>query len=95
MSAKRHTTGFALVEVLLIGVGLVLVVAAGYAVMKYNNKDKVAPTATQQVENGTTPDAPDIKDDSDLTAAETALDQTSVEAVASDSAELDAQTEDF
>lgn len=95
MSAKRNLAGFALVEVLLVGAALVLVAVAGYAVMKYNDKDKSAPTAAQQAEKGTTPTAPDVNDSSDLTAAETALDQTSVDAVTSDSAALDAQTEDF
>lgn len=95
MSTKRRIAGFALVEVLLIGTALVLVAVAGYAVMKYNDKSKDTPTAAQQAEKATTPAAPDVKDSDDLTAAETTLDQTSVDAVSSDSAALDAETEDF
>ena len=90
-----HERGFSAVEAVI----AVLVVAAigvtGYLAFNRMQNTAKAPSASDQAAKATTPEAPAIEDDSDLDAAAKALDETNVDASATDASELDTEVSSF
>ncbi len=87
--------GFSAVEIVI----AVFVVAAigvtgymAYSRMKDANK---TPSASDQTKQAVTPAAPTISDSKDLDAADTALDETNLDASTTDETDLDAELNSF
>ncbi len=87
--------GFSAIEVV---IALVVVAAIGgtgylaYNRMKDANK---TPTASEQAEKGSTPSAPVVNNTADLDTASKALDNTNVDASATDTTQLDSELNNF
>ncbi len=93
MRLRKNQAGFAGVEIILV---VVFVVVIGFVVvMAFNaNQTANAPVAEQSVVATDVPTAPSINSTSDLTAAESALDQVDLDST-SDSNQLDAELSAF
>ena len=94
MSARKQY-GFSVVEAVI----AVLVVAAigvtGYLAYNRMKDSSKTPTASEQTENATAPSAPSVGSAKDLDSASKALDNTNLDASASDTAQLDSETSNF
>jgi uncharacterized membrane protein YebE (DUF533 family) len=91
----QNQRGFSAVE----GLIAVFVVAAigvtGYLAYDRMQAANKVPTAAEQTEKATTPAAPAISDSGDLDKAAKVLDETNLEASASDSSDLDTELNSF
>jgi len=93
--SRIRQRGFSAVEVC-IAVAVVAVIAAtGYLAYNRMKDANKTPTASDQVQTGSAPSAPTVTDTSDLDTAGQALDNTNVDASASDSAALDTELNSF
>lgn len=87
--------GFSAVEVVIAVVVVAAIGATGYLAYNRMSDANKTPTASDQVEKGSTPSAPTVKDTGDLDAASKSLDNTNVDASLSDSSDLDAELNNF
>ncbi|HJQ09094.1 MAG TPA: hypothetical protein VJ836_06460 [Candidatus Saccharimonadales bacterium] len=96
--SKYRQAGFSIVEIVIAGVVLVAATVIGYVVFNQMNDKKgvTSTTETQQMtEDSSTYAVPAVQSTSDLDAASKALDETDIDANASDAAALDAETGAF
>lgn len=76
---NNKSTGFSLVEILLVVAVVALLGFIGFRVWDANSGQNNRPAATTTQEDGSRDDAPVINDASDLDKANRALDETDVE----------------
>ncbi len=93
MRSKQQ--GFSAVEAVIIVLVIAAIGVVGYTVYNRKHNAKAEPSASQQRVNGTTPVAPAIEDTSDLDSATKTLDDTNIDATASDSRQLDSEINRF
>lgn len=94
---KQQTSGFAIVELVIVVVVLAVVAAAGYVVWQNHkaNQNAANSTASYQSPATSVPAAPQVNNASDLTNAMSALNQTSVTSNNVDSTQLSTETSSF
>jgi len=95
MSRLERIAGFTMVEGVFVVLAIGLIGVTSAAVVRQNHKSKAVPSAAQQAVTSQAPTVPTIKDTTDLTQAQQTLDQTNVDASATDSTQLDSQLSDF
>jgi prepilin-type N-terminal cleavage/methylation domain-containing protein len=91
---NRKQYGFSVVEVILVIVLLGLIVASGYFLVKRSHGD-TASSSTPTTAAKSIPSAPTVESASDLTTADTTLDEADLDVNSADSTELDSQIKDF
>ena len=90
---KKHSqAGFSAIEV--IGV-LVLVSLIGFAGVTAYNQNKAVQTEAPTAANASVPVASSIHTTEDLSTAETALDESNIDASSNDSSQLDSELSSF
>lgn len=87
--------GFSVVEVVIAVLVVAAIGATGYLAYNRMKDANKTPTASDQVKDGSAPSAPTIKDTNDLDSASKTLDNTNVDASASDTTELDSELNNF
>jgi prepilin-type N-terminal cleavage/methylation domain-containing protein len=92
---KKLQHGFSAVEVVIAIFVVAAIGATGYLAFGRMKDASKAPSASEQVQEGTTPAAPAVDDQSDLDAAAKTLDETNLEASTADSAALDTELSSF
>jgi cytoskeletal protein RodZ len=99
MKLRYNQSGFSVFELVVIVAIVAAVGLMGYGVYSRNqtkNSNNSNPTVSQQTTPANISSAPDINSTSDLTKAQNLLDQSDPgTANASDSSQLDSQTNDF
>ena len=92
---KLYQRGFSAVEMVVVVVIVAALVAIGYVVyQRMNNNDK-SPTAAEQTTSSKTPSSPSVDKASDLDSASKALDDTNLDAGASDNSAIDKDLNSF
>ncbi|HTH72730.1 MAG TPA: prepilin-type N-terminal cleavage/methylation domain-containing protein [Candidatus Pristimantibacillus sp.] len=90
MSQQRQR-GFSVVEVVIAVVVVAAIATTGYLAYGRMKDASKAPTASDQVQKGTTPSAPAVSSAKDLDTSSKTLDDTNVDATTADTADLDAE----
>ena len=92
---NQRERGFSLVEAVIAVAVVVAIGATGYLAYNRMKDTSKAPTASDQATNGIAPTAPKVSDSKDLDTATKTLDNTNVDASASDAADLDTELNNF
>ncbi len=93
---KFKQAGFSAVEAVIIVLVVAAIAGIGYVVFnRVSNKDTGANQTTSSSTDTTTPEAPAVNNTTDLDSASKALDDTNVDAAASDSTALDSELSQF
>ena len=94
MSLSRQR-GFSAVEVVIAVVVVGAIAATGYLAYGRMKTASKTPTASDQAQQATTPTAPAISSTKDLDSSSKVLDNTNLDATATDTSDLDAETANF
>jgi prepilin-type N-terminal cleavage/methylation domain-containing protein len=93
---KLYQRGFSSVEMVVVIVIVAALVAVGYVVYQRAHKDdSKTPTAAEQTTSSNTPSSPAVDKTSDLDSASKALDDTNLDAGASDNNTIDKDLNSF
>ena len=95
MSILSRQQGFSAVEVVIAFLVVAAIGVTGYLAYDRMQETSKSPSASDQAEKGVAPPAPNIGDTQDLDDAAKALDDTNLDASASDTTALDTELRNF